>query len=219
MNKRIFKYLVFLYLLIAYAINASTNFNGATGLIFIPTADALKYKECNFGFDYILTSQEETRNWKYKVNMGIYENLELGFSGGKFPDEGVFVNLKYYLMSTQERYPLKIAIGSESLTAKNATNIYMISSKRFNPALAGHFGFNAMLDDKIEPGIMLGVSYFITEIVELISDVHEQSNEYKINLGATIHYNQYATLKIALVDTLNLDEPQIIVGIVHKNYL
>eukprot|EP01047_Picozoa_sp_COSAG01_P000157 COSAG01_NODE_2_length_63927_cov_1357.611941_42_plen_221_part_00 len=197
----------------------ATNFNGSTGLIYIPTAEALRYKECNVGFDYLLTQDKTQIDYKYKFNMGIYENVELGFSGGKYPEEGVFVNMKYYLMSTEERYPLKIAIGIDGLTSEKNTSAYMISSKRFNPEMAGHFGFNALFNKKVTPGVLAGLSIYVTEIIELITDISGDGDEYTLNIGGKVSYSEYGTFQTSIIDVFDLNKPKIIIGITQRNFL
>lgn len=198
---------------------ANPNFWGSTGLIFMPTADALRYKEANFAFDYILTQDQKTNDYKYKLNMGIYENLELGFAGGKYPDEGVFVNLKYYLMSTEERFPLKIALGTENLSSEIKTSAYMVASKRFNPELAGHFGFNVTFGTQTKPGVMAGLAFYITEILELITDVTGNEKKYFWNIGAKVKYSQYGTFSTSLIDIGNIKDPKLAIGFSQQNFL
>ena len=67
----------------------------------------------------------------YKFNLGSFENWELGILGGSFLDEGVFVNMKYFLMSNQEENPLSIAAGIERLGSKSDLATYLVTSKRF----------------------------------------------------------------------------------------
>ncbi|MEK9657506.1 MAG: hypothetical protein VW378_03935 [bacterium] len=223
MNKqsipKVFIYSFISLILTIQPLLSTTNFNGATGLIFIPTAEALNYKECNYGLDYSLAKDKDNLNYKYKVNMGIYENIELGFSGGKYPSEGVYVNTKYYLMSTEERFPLKIAIGVENLTAKDHTSVYTVFSKRLNPETSGHFGFNAKFDDEITPGILAGLTFYLTEIVEILADISGEGQTYTANVGARLYYSDYGTFQIALSNIFNLTEPSLILGITQRNFL
>ena len=91
---------------------ADSTIFGPTGLIEMPTAKAIEYKKMHTAYDYQFEndSQDEGTSY-YKVNVGTYDNLELGFVGGTVPSEGVFINAKYFIMSDSEAYPTSLAIG------------------------------------------------------------------------------------------------------------
>ena len=86
---------------------ASPTIYGPTGLIEMPTAESIAYKQVNLAVDYSLTNNDPNNalnsnakdpknHFFYKFNLGSFENWELGVLGGSFLDEGVFVNMKYF---------------------------------------------------------------------------------------------------------------------------
>ncbi|MEK7375998.1 MAG: hypothetical protein AABZ57_02355, partial [Candidatus Margulisiibacteriota bacterium] len=135
---------------------------GLTGLIRMPSGDVIKSKDWNVGVDYIfdntsansITTGSDLRgSWSYKANfgadMGRDKGLELGFAGrtekvtNRFK-EGVFINLKYAMASSDDRDALHMAIGVENLTSSAESDVFMVASKYFDSGLGLHFG--AMFD-------------------------------------------------------------------------
>ena len=107
---------------------------GATGLIKMPTADVLGPKDFNVAVDYVFdgtsastgTLSDIQGTWQYKASMGSFmghtKGMELGFVGRTEKDnnrfkEGVFINMKYSLASSEDPDALKLAIGVENLTS------------------------------------------------------------------------------------------------------
>ena len=186
---------------------ASPTIYGPTGLIEMPSAESISYKQVNVAFDYSLanSSDDETDTAEpqffYKFNLGSFENWELGILGGSFLDEGVFVNMKYFLMSNQEENPLSIAAGIERLGSKDDLATYLVTSKRFSGGLHGHFGFKAYLQDSLFASAMLGVEYFSDEKIAFLADVTgERSEKYVLNAGTKIFIDNDVSIRLYLVD-------------------
>ena len=200
------KVLLVLFLL-NFTLFASPTVYGPTGLIEMPSAESIAYKQVNFAFDYSIASvegDEEDQSepqFFYKFNLGSFENWELGILGGSFLDEGVFVNAKYFLMSNQEENPLSIATGVERLGSKEDVSAYLVTSKRFNGGLHGHFGFKAFFQQSLYAAAMIGFEYFSDEKIAFLFDVTGERNEnYVLNAGTKIFIDNDVSLRIYLID-------------------
>ena len=197
---------------------SAPSLNGHTGLITIPTAEALNYKEFNTGFDYIIhntnkdpDSLDETKNsdneWFYKVNFGLFENVEMGLLGGTTPTEGVLVNIKYYLMNTDSsQYPIAIAIGLEKLSSNLDSSAYMVASKSFPGGLNLHFGFKALFSEEINPSIMGGVEYLFSDRLSILGDIYGQKQSYLYNAGVRIRLFNQLYVSAYAIDIANEKE-------------
>ena len=200
------KVLLVLFLL-NFTLFASPTVYGPTGLIEMPSAESIAYKQVNFAFDYSIASVEGDEDdqsdpqFFYKFNLGSFENWELGILGGSFLDEGVFVNAKYFLMSNQEENPLSIATGVERLGSKDEVSAYLVTSKRFNGGLHGHFGFKAFFQQSLYAAAMIGFEYFSDEKIAFLFDVSGEQNEnYVLNAGTKIFIDTDVSLRIYLID-------------------
>ena len=122
----------------------------------------------------------------YKFNFGTIENWELGILGGSFLDEGVFVNIKYFLMSSQEENPMSIAAGLERVGSNSDLSSYLVATKRVEGGIQLHFGFKAYFDEGLSAGALFGGEYFFDDTFSLLSDiVGEKDSEYVLNAGIT----------------------------------
>ena len=148
-------------MLLAVSVFSETTLNNPTGLIEMPTAKAIEYKQFSVAVDYQFPKTNQKKGVVYfKGNVGAYDNLELGFVGGTTPEEGVFVNAKYFIMADSEAYPTSLAVGFQNMGSKRDSSLYIVASKVFEEGLEGHFGFRAIFDDKIDSSAMLGIEYF-----------------------------------------------------------
>jgi len=196
------KRLLCLGILLISLIHATPSIYGPTGLVTIPTAESLNYKEFNIGFDYLYSKvNEDYDSWLYKLNLGTFENWELGVVGGEVPTEGVYVNVKYYLMSDDSTQPLAFAIGSEKLTSSTETSIYMVASKKFRPDLGFHFGFRAIFgEEELDPNFMTGINYILSDVVEIMADISGQEDKYKVNVGAEVYLLRDLAIRAFVTD-------------------
>ena len=199
------KFLVYL-LVFTNALIASPTVYGPTGLIEMPSAESIAYKQVNVAIDYSINNQDQatnetTNNFYYKFNLGSFENWELGILGGSFLDEGVFVNMKYFLMSNQEENPLSIAAGLERIGSKNDLATYLVTSKRFDGGLHGHFGFKAYFQNNLYASAMIGVEYFSDEKISFLADITGEKNDaYVLNGGTKIFIDNDVAMRIYLID-------------------
>ena len=132
--------------------------------------------------------------------MGAYDNLELGFVGGTTPEEGVFVNAKYFIMADSEAYPTSLAVGFQNMGSKRDSSLYIVASKVFEEGLEGHFGFRAIFDDKIDSSAMLGIEYFFSDLVSVCLDYTGEDSLYTLNLSSRVYLKEYLTFRFAVLD-------------------
>ncbi|NQY74852.1 MAG: hypothetical protein HRT90_08840 [Candidatus Margulisbacteria bacterium] len=175
--------------------------NGPTGLIEVPTAESLKYKEYNIVVDYNLSSDNsDVSALFYKANLGTFRGWELGIVGGEVPSEGVFVNAKYYLMSDNSQYPLSLALGMENLTSAALTNFYLVGTKLFSNGIHGHMGFKAHLSGDLDASVMGGLEYFLDDQLSLLSDINGDRRIYKVNAGLRYLLSPDCMIRLAVID-------------------
>jgi len=183
---------------------ASPTIYGPTGVIEMPSAESIAYKQVNVAVDYAMNNYddgEKKNNFYYKFNLGSFENWELGILGGSFLDEGVFVNMKYFLMSNQEEHPLSIAAGLERIGSNDDLATYLVTSKRFEGGLHGHFGFKAYFQDSLYASAMIGIEYFSDEKISFLADITGEKNEsYVLNGGTKIFIDNDIALRLYLID-------------------
>ena len=222
MKKTIF-YLMALSILSSTTITAIPSLFGTTGLIGIPTAESLKYREMDISYDYVVGKTPELDDWYFRTNLGIFQNLEAGLTKGMVPNEGAFVNLKYFLMSDNSRFPLYIAIGFENLFSGSKTGVYMIATKKLRGGLDAHFGFTAQIVEanKINPSIMGGLNYYLTDSFVLLGDVKGEGESYLVNGGLRLHLNQRICISVSAVDISDVNKKGIgwSVGTTITNFL
>jgi len=190
-------------LVFASAAEAVSNVNGSTGLIYMPTAESLDYQKFSLGADSNLdrlSNGDDGGFYSYKMSLGTFQNIEMGIVGGQKPDEGVFVNFKYFLMSNNERYPIYIAVGMENIGAHNDSNAYLVASKRFPSGWHGHFGFQAKLQENVSSSAMLGAEYIVSDQWSVLGELVEDQDVYIFNMGARYFMSTDISFRLALLD-------------------
>ncbi|MBG90543.1 MAG: hypothetical protein CL521_01860 [Actinobacteria bacterium] len=201
--------------------HAVPTLTGSSGLIKVPTAEALQYKQFNIGIDSQVTDTGEMLTYSYKLGLGTFKNLEMSLIGGSTPKEGVFINAKYYLMSDTARLPLSIAIGAENLSSMSQTNIYMVASKKIRYDIGLHGGFKATINEEINPTIMGGINYLLLQQLELLADIDGNETAYAINTGVRFYLTPDIAFKASILDVFNTspNEIQINAGVAISRYL
>ena len=197
--------LVLCLLLIALKIQASPTFYGPTGLIEVPSAMALKYKEINFAYDYVTDNNDKTNNFRYKMSMGTFQNWEIGVVGGKVPTEGMYLNAKYHLLTEDSRTPLSMAVGVQNLGSKSLTDLYMIVSWKPKPGFTVHGGFKERFtESSAQAAAMGGVEYFLNSNASALSDiVINNDGTTVLNAGLSYFVTNDIAFRIAIMDLTN----------------
>ena len=190
-----------LVLFLTVPVDAASTIYGPTGLVTVPTAESLRYKEFYVGFDYLIADKEENDEWYYKANLGTFENVEIGVVGGSQPSEGMYLNLKYYLMSNTSRLPLSIAVGMENISSQDNTGFYMVASKKLRVDWGAHLGFKAIIESEtVTPTIMGGTNYILNDQLELMVDASGDSSVYTLNGGINFYILPSLMLRAAVID-------------------
>ena len=182
--------------------------NGPSGVVRIPSADVIPYKNFNIGADFGATflptvSSNESTVF-YKMNLGTFHGVELGVVGGTEPNssklrEGVFVNMKLSLSTGEEPYPMLLAIGVENLFSYSMTDVYMVATKYFKQGPRMTFGFMADFpNNKFRPLGMAGIevpvggdSFFIN------SDLLAGETLFQVNAGSRIYFTPIFCLNVS----------------------
>jgi len=186
---------------------SSPTIGGTTGLILMPTADSLNYKEFNLASDWLVYSGDNDNDiiWKYKANIGVFNGLEIGFVGQN-NKEGVFINIKYYLLSDNTKNPIKVAIGIDNISSYDKTDTYMVASKRFNKKISGHFGFLVdIAGGEANSSLMLGAEYLIDDKFVAVADLKGEESKYIFNLGTRYFLNDNLLLSLFILNLADQD--------------
>ena len=165
--------------------------HGSSGLVRIPDASVIPYKNWNIGVDYGTTQKGSTQTpaMFYKANLGTFHNFELGFVGGYDQTgtqmrEGVFINLKYSPAIGDGSDPLLLAIGVENLASNTQTGVYMVATKPFRQGPKLSFGFMADFPaGKFRPLGMAGVDVPIGGGLHVLSDMFAGETVFQVNAG------------------------------------
>ncbi|OGB89006.1 hypothetical protein A2625_04695 [candidate division WOR-1 bacterium RIFCSPHIGHO2_01_FULL_53_15] len=189
-------------------------FNGPTGLVRVPSADIIPYKNFNIAADYGsvmaaggTTSTEAIIN--YKMNLGAFHGLELGVIGGTDRStnklrEGVFVNMKLSLSTGDEPDPLLLALGVENLFSYTQTDVYMVATKYLKAGPQLTFGFMADFPNyKFRPLGVLGVNTALGDNLFLVADMMVGETLFQVNGGARFYFTPIFSLNISGLNLLD----------------
>ncbi|UCG88113.1 MAG: hypothetical protein JSW71_06100 [Gemmatimonadota bacterium] len=108
---------------------AAPSFLGYTGLVQVPTADALGEDDYNLVI-FTLNLEEGADSNIYAANLGLAEGLEVGFARHS-PEDATgetFLNAKYTFSRETEANPA-MAVGVMDLTDEVDTTVYVVLSK------------------------------------------------------------------------------------------
>lgn len=188
--------------------------NGPTGVVRIPSANVIPYKNFNVGMDYgsVVTSSgistTETRV-KYKMNLGTFHGVELGIVGGTDVGtanlrEGVFVNMKLSLSTGEGPHPLMLAIGVENLFSYTETDVYMVATKYLKQGPKLTFGFMADFPNaKFRPMGMAGIEVPVGDTFFIGSDLMAGESLFQVNLGAKLYITPLFSVSLTGLNILD----------------
>jgi hypothetical protein len=225
-NKRVidlsFCILIFAFVMFAGPVEAypqvfpSPAINGPSGVIRMPSADVIPYKNFNIGADFgaaflpAFASQEAAVY--YKMNLGTFHGVELGIVGGTEKEssnlrEGVFVNMKLSLSTGEEPYPMLLAIGVENLFSYSQTDVYMVATKYLKQGPRLSFGFMADFpENRFRPLGMIGVEVPVADTLFLASDLLAGETLMQLNAGARFYFTPIFSLNFSGLNILNNDQ-------------
>lgn len=198
--------------------------HGASGLVRVPDATVIPYKNWNIGIDYGTTQTGGTSvpAMLYKANLGTFHNFELGFVGGydntgTTVREGVFINMKYSPAIGDGSDPLLLAIGVENLASHTQTGVYMVATKPLRQGPKLSFGFMADFPaGNFRPLGMAGLDLPIGSSLSILGDLFAGETIFQVNAG--IRYFIIPTFAIdgrainVLAGTQTKDAQQYLVG-------
>lgn len=185
---------IIIFTLSAYAYFPFPALTGPSGLVRIPDAYVLPYKNWNISTDFgtELQSDGTVSNddpvFYYKANLGTFRNFELGLVGGLDQQdnqirEGVFINMKYAPSSGYGDDPLLLAIGVENLSSRNESGVYMVATKPFIQGPQLSFGFLADFPDgKFRPFGIAGL-LVPTGNISFLGDFLAGEDIFELNCG------------------------------------
>jgi len=187
----------------AQEIFPAPSLTGATGLVRMPSADVLPYKNFNIGLDYGMNSDTNEQMLYYKMNLGTFQGLELGIVGGTsdsggVPREGVFINMKYSLAAGSYENPLLLAIGVENISSYSQTDVYMVATRKFTDGPKLHFGFMGDFPgEKFRPLGMFGLDIPLWDNMLVMTDVFAGETIFQLDVGLRYYLSSTFVLNIS----------------------
>ncbi|OGC06525.1 hypothetical protein A3H38_01130 [candidate division WOR-1 bacterium RIFCSPLOWO2_02_FULL_46_20] len=186
--------------------------NGPSGLIRIPSADVVPYKNFNIGADFgttVPSLSASAGTLVYKMNLGSFHGVEIGIVGGTNQTtqqlrEGVFVNMKLALASSEDPDALLLAMGVENLFSYTQTDVYMVASKILKQGPRLTFGFMADFpSNKFRPLGLLGAEIPLGETFFLVSDFMLGETMSQLNAGAKLYFTPIFSLNLYGLNIFN----------------
>jgi len=181
---------------------AAPSFLGYTGLVRVPTADALDQKDYNLAA-FALNLEEGGDSNVYAANLGVAQGLEVGFARVK-PEEGsgeTYLNAKYRFSAETAEHPA-VAAGVADFTDEIDTTVYVVMSKAF-----GH-GYQTSLGEITSPrfhvgvggGMLSGVFGGVTAVVgdRLMLMVEYDTDD--VNIGARLALSTEIRADVGFLD-------------------
>lgn len=185
---------------------AAQSFFGYTGLVQIPTADALSQGEWTVGA-YGLNLEEGVDTMLYAVTAGVSQGLEVGLVKLNEDDESgeTLINAKYRIVAETEKRPA-VATGVIDLAGEDETTAYIVMSKSVSPpkkpqyaeitAPRVHIGIAGGDID----GIFLGASAVVGNRLTLMVEYDSRD----VNFGARLAISKSIRLHAAVLSGDNV---------------
>ena len=174
----------FIATLLASCLWAAPSTLGVNGLINMPTAFSINPKEVDIGLNLVSSSTPGLPSLKYYSNLGIFDGVELGFIGNNLT-EGVFINLKFYMISDKNSMsPLRIAGGFTNISSHTKTDLYLVLSKSFSRQVSGHFGFSSNIRaSNVKADVMFGMEMGLNPDTIIVADMVGAGSAWDLSLG------------------------------------
>ena len=218
--KRIFSCFVIFMLLVSpcmayYVVFPTPTITGATGLIRVPSADVIPYKNYNIAAEVGSNLMAEKQAYNYKANLGTFHGVEFGLIGGSKSEnnqvalrEGVFINMKVSLATDDSDLPLKLAIGVENLASFTQTDVYMVATKYFQQGFKLTFGFMGDFpNDRFRPLGALGIELPLgSSNLVLLADGLAGETIGQLNAGIRFYFTPTFALHVNGVNLLQTKE-------------
>jgi hypothetical protein len=206
--------LSFLPVAFADEVSPAPEINGPTGLVRIPSAGIVPYKNSNVGANYgsVLNTNGQISSEgavNYMINLGAYQGLEVGIVGGTNQvtnqiREGVFVNAKLSLPAGDEPDALRLALGVENLFSYTQTDVYMVATKHLNLGPKLTFGFMGDFPNNEFRALgLLGVEAGVSNNLFLLADMMAGQTLFQLNGGIRYYFTPIFALNISGLNLLN----------------
>lgn len=166
--------------------------SGATGLIFVPTADTLPVGEAEIGVRFV--DERLTSSFTY----GIFDQIEIGINnvhGGKDSSRIGFILKGTVFTETQDRPAL--AVGFET------DQSYIVASKRLTPTIRGHVGYGIGDLDGLLAGVSMVVNTTTSGRFTPATSILAEFTPKGLNAGMRLVFSPMISVDLALLD---LDE-------------
>lgn len=133
-------------------VSAAPSFFGYTGLVRVPTADALDHDDWNVAA-VALNLEEGADSNIYAANLGLAQGLEVGFARVKPENESgeTYLNAKYRFSGEEQDRPA-VAAGVIDFTDEVDTTVYVVLGK-----MLGH-GYGSSYGEISSPRVHFGVA-------------------------------------------------------------
>ncbi|MFH1710413.1 MAG: hypothetical protein ABH860_05000 [bacterium] len=213
--KKIFTFAICAFVLSAQAFafvpQPTPNIIGSTGVIRVPSADVIPYKNINFGLDFGSDISNNKFSLFYKFALGTFQGMELGCVGmddrNGAMQEGVFINMKYSLATDTSPNPLFLAIGVENLSSFTRCDVYMVATKYFPNGARLHFGFlgdfPGWTDSRFRPLGAFGYDTpFFSEKLYFLMDMLAGESLYELNLGFRSYISDSFSMNFSAMNIL-----------------
>lgn len=198
----------------AFVPQPTPSITGSTGVIRMPSADVIPYKNVCVGVDFGPIAFVDKWKLLYKMNLGTFQGMELGAVGEDDQQggvkEGVYINMKYSLSTDNSPYPLLLAIGVENLTSKTMSDVYMMATKYISNGSRFHFGFvgdfinNDLIDSKFRPLGALGYdSPMIGDRIYGLIDMFAGEHVFQLDLGMRWYINDTMAINLSGINILS----------------
>jgi hypothetical protein len=174
--------------------NAAPSLFGYTGLLVVPSADALDEKDWNVGY-WTLNVEEGADEKIFVANLGVGEGTEVGFARVN-PDMGpndTVLSGKYRFQPEDWHKPA-LAAGVFDVTDEMDTTVYLVASKMLNPVGEGgplqprvHVGIGGGVLDGLFGGVSAVMGDRLTVIAEYDSNDVNFGGRLAVGGGVRVH--------------------------------
>lgn len=216
MNKLFSSFLLVIFtssVCFAMPVFPTPSMSGATGLVRVPNANVIPYKNFNIAADTGTNPTSNRQFLSYKMNLGTFQGVEFGVVGGTTSTgevklrEGVFVNMKLSLATNDEPYPLLLAIGVENLFSYSNTDVYMVATKYLQQGPKLTFGFMGDFPgDKFRPLGLAGIEFPLSgNNLVLVSDLLAGETVFQVNIGGRFFFSPTLCLYGNMLNVFNDD--------------
>ena len=176
---------------------AMPTYRGYTGLMLIPTADALGRGDFNAGVFFEDVGSGVVNDFIF--NYGVIDGLEVGIDRFRLDNDSsaeTFLNGKYRFLSETDQQPA-IAGGVIDLTNEDQTTVYVVASKALTTPVCTYEGevtnprFHVGIGGGRFSPVFAGVSAYLGQRVELMLAWDSRETQigarFRVTPGLTVH--------------------------------